>query len=189
MPQRLPLKPVTGFTLAELLIALGILGLIAIFMIPKLLNSSQSGQKTAVFKETIAALSEATHLFCLTDGNSNPNPYSHITGKVNTQKLCPSNASTQGCFGASTSTENAEPGFIMHNGATLAGFRNSTQAREMVIVDWNGSDSPNILGDDQMLLAINFTQVASYYGVSRCRVGASTFDAPSVTLYQSLYTN
>jgi prepilin-type N-terminal cleavage/methylation domain-containing protein len=45
-----------GFTLAELLIALGILGVIATFAIPKILVAQQDTKRKAVLKETMAAL-------------------------------------------------------------------------------------------------------------------------------------
>jgi prepilin-type N-terminal cleavage/methylation domain-containing protein len=48
-----------GFTLAELLIALAILGVIATFTIPKILSSSQNGQKIAATKEAAAMISGA----------------------------------------------------------------------------------------------------------------------------------
>jgi prepilin-type N-terminal cleavage/methylation domain-containing protein len=48
-----------AFTLAELLIALGILGVIATFTIPKVLMAQQSGQKKAVAKEAAAMISGA----------------------------------------------------------------------------------------------------------------------------------
>jgi prepilin-type N-terminal cleavage/methylation domain-containing protein len=46
-----------GFTLAELLIALAILGVIATFAIPKVLQSQQSNQKKALAKEVAAIFS------------------------------------------------------------------------------------------------------------------------------------
>ncbi len=49
----------TGFTLAELLIALAILGVIATFTIPKVLNSSTSGQNSAITKEAMSMVSGA----------------------------------------------------------------------------------------------------------------------------------
>ncbi len=45
-----------GATLAELLIALALLGVIATFTIPKILNSQAPQRKMAIFKESIAAI-------------------------------------------------------------------------------------------------------------------------------------
>jgi len=48
-----------GFTLTELLIALVILGVIATFTIPKVLQNQQNSKKWALFKEDIAACQQA----------------------------------------------------------------------------------------------------------------------------------
>jgi prepilin-type N-terminal cleavage/methylation domain-containing protein len=47
---------VTGFTLAELLIALSILGIIAVFTAPKLLQTQQNTQQAAIGKEVAASI-------------------------------------------------------------------------------------------------------------------------------------
>ncbi len=52
-----------GFTLAELLIALAILGVIATFSIPKLLQAQANQQKMALAKEVAGSLSEALLLY------------------------------------------------------------------------------------------------------------------------------
>jgi prepilin-type N-terminal cleavage/methylation domain-containing protein len=57
-----------GFTLAELLIALAILGEIATFTIPKIISSQQNGQKQAVTKELIAMVSGAYQQLSLKEG-------------------------------------------------------------------------------------------------------------------------
>lgn len=62
------LKRNSGFTLAELLIALAILGVIATFSIPKILNSSSSGKNTAMAKEAASMISGAYSTYTLTSG-------------------------------------------------------------------------------------------------------------------------
>lgn len=57
-----------GFTLAELLISLAILGVIATFTIPKILTSSQNGQNTAIAKEVASMISAAYSTYTLNNG-------------------------------------------------------------------------------------------------------------------------
>lgn len=55
------ITPHTGFTLAELLISLAILGLIATFTIPKIMSAQQNNEYSAIAQEDIATLSAALH--------------------------------------------------------------------------------------------------------------------------------
>lgn len=52
-----------GFTLSELLIALGILGIIAAFSIPKILNTQRDNRYNASAHEVAAAIGEAYSLY------------------------------------------------------------------------------------------------------------------------------
>lgn len=56
-------KRLCGFTLAELLIALGILGVIATFTIPKIITNQQNSAYNAHTKEAIAMVSGAFSLY------------------------------------------------------------------------------------------------------------------------------
>lgn len=64
-----PIQP-RGFTLAELLIALAILGIIATFTIPKILSSQQNGKSKAILKETFAMVSSAYSTYRLNNSGS-----------------------------------------------------------------------------------------------------------------------
>lgn len=57
--KRSPQKSRQGFTLAELLITLAILGIIAAFAIPKILDSTQSNKQNAITKEAAGLISAA----------------------------------------------------------------------------------------------------------------------------------
>jgi prepilin-type N-terminal cleavage/methylation domain-containing protein len=56
-----------GFTLAELLIALGILGVVATFTIPKVLNAQQDGKNRAMAKEVAGMLAESYQRYKLSN--------------------------------------------------------------------------------------------------------------------------
>lgn len=61
-------KPIPAFTLAELLIALAILGVIATFTIPKILATQQTQQYNAIAKDDIhmivGAYQQYVHAMC-----------------------------------------------------------------------------------------------------------------------------
>lgn len=151
-----------GFTLAELLIALMILGEIATFTIPKILSAQTNGRKNAIFKETISTLSALTHQG-VTQGQLGPSGSSSITyfsGNMNATKICSSNATAQGCWTAAmgaTASESTEGGLILHNGAYITGFNTSATVFDSVVIDWNGPDGANLIGDDQIWVNMNFS--------------------------------
>jgi len=143
-----------GFTLAELLVALMILGIIATFTIPKILYSSQQQKKIATFKEVISTVSDLAYMANLKGDTT------YLTSNINAIKVCSSNAVTQGCWTQTDDVgagESTEPGYILHNGATVAGFNTFTGANG-IIVDWNGPDGPNTRGDDQIYLWVCYDQ-------------------------------
>lgn len=58
-----------GFTLSELLVALAILGVIATFTIPKVLEGSNSSRYNAIVEEAAASLSAIYHAEFVLTGN------------------------------------------------------------------------------------------------------------------------
>ena len=69
------MKGSRAFTLAELLIALAILGVIATFTIPKVLSSQQISQKNALAKEYAGMISQAYQLYKNDQGGNISNMY------------------------------------------------------------------------------------------------------------------
>ena len=51
-----------GFTLAEVLITLGIIGVVAAMTMPTLMNSTQGAQYKAAYKKALSAISQAVTL-------------------------------------------------------------------------------------------------------------------------------
>ena len=56
------MRKISGFTLAEVLITLGIIGVVAAMTMPTLINSTQGAQYKAAYKKALSALSQAVTL-------------------------------------------------------------------------------------------------------------------------------
>lgn len=83
MPTNRVLNVKVGFTLAELLIALAILGVIATFTIPKLLDSSDDSRCRAVAKEAIAMVSGAYRTYKMNNTPSASTSFGNLTAYMN----------------------------------------------------------------------------------------------------------
>ncbi|MEB3285996.1 MAG: type II secretion system protein [Vampirovibrionales bacterium] len=186
---------IKAFTLAELLIALIILGVIATFTIPKILTAQEDQKKTAVFKECIDTIQQSYYTGWL-EGVLRENsvaPSTYVLPRVNAIKICPTNSGTENCWTQDASLDAFQlgsPGFILASGCTVAGISTNTVATgdDYIIVDWNGPQAPNVEGDDQMVLITCFKATGTCAGgvkagSFRGKAGASR------TLYESLYSN
>lgn len=72
-----------GFTLAELLISLAILGMIATFTIPKILSSQQNSSYNAIAKEDASAIAAAYQSYVYNNGASSAISLSSLTPYLN----------------------------------------------------------------------------------------------------------
>lgn len=150
-----------GFTLAELLIALLILGVVATFTIPKILQSNANSQRKAVFRETLATLADMTHQRAQGDQNfaSIAEVKTWFSQNLNYVKRCPANPTAEGCWSAAVggNAGNAD-GYLLHNGAFISSINGGGLGtgfdRETILVDWNGLNPPNTYGDDIIGLVV-----------------------------------
>ncbi len=166
-----------GFTLAELLVSLLILGEIATFSIPKILTAQQNAQKNAVFKELIATAQQAIYTSlqqgdfkignhaCMT--NSTVQVYTMLLGDFNYSKAVPVDAYSGT--------------FYFHNGGSIMVYRGHLLDFHF---DWNGDAPPNTAGDDKLILYYNDCS-ATQYSIPSNRF--DTNDAAQKAYYESLF--
>jgi prepilin-type N-terminal cleavage/methylation domain-containing protein len=137
-----------GFTLAELLVVLGVLGVIATFTIPKILASVELPHKKAVFKETLAMMDHIIQKGVLQNSETFSPNYafsSYILNNINAIKIC--NRSDDGVC-----TQNPYnvwaydvPVVLLANGATLylPIWKDCWNTRAGFKIDYNGDSPPN----------------------------------------------
>lgn len=166
------LEQLAGFTLAELLIALTILGVITTFTIPKILASQQDGQRNAVLKESIATLDSTLYNLTITDTvTDNTDLLPLVQSKINYVKLCSSNTPiADGCWYASMGNPGLQNtnyvSFTLSNGAYILGLGNGTNSTLLTgkytqyAIDWNGPAGPNLEGYDQIYLQYCYDETA-----------------------------
>ena len=136
-----------GFTLAELLIALGILGVIATFTIPKILTAQQDSKKWAIFKEDVAAAQQATWEYVQT---GDIQLASHSCGAAS--PIVATLFDTKFNYTRSTGTVTLRT-YYMTNGSTIRFAQgNSIDFR----IDYDGPNAGNnTYGDDMLLFHFN----------------------------------
>lgn len=128
-----------AFTLAEVLITLGIIGVVAGMTIPVLMNNIQDAQLKEALKKDISVISQATQKMSSDNGGTlkglfvndgtangyNVSPYSNYLSFV---KLCSNNVDTNGCWHAdgkwynysgNAPTLTGVAGFYWDNGALI----------------------------------------------------------------------
>lgn len=114
-------KGFKGFSLTELLIALLILGQIATFSIPKILQSQNNARNKAVAKEAIGAISEAFQLYRIKNAVTTSTGPLDLTPYLNYVKI--DTSSTMDFeYNDATVVNCATPNWMcltMHNGGVL----------------------------------------------------------------------
>jgi prepilin-type N-terminal cleavage/methylation domain-containing protein len=191
-------KAAKGFTLAEILVALSIIGLIAAFTIPKFVSSTDSQKRKAVIREAYSTVSESLYTG-MQDGLVSTTTFpTYFVNNLRSARFCTTNATTQGCWTAGNAMMNGaatRPALVFHNGAVLAGFTPAAfaggiQGGQMVL-DWNGIKPPNIAGEDQMLMCMTYVgnnTLTNAWGVLRPgEIIPCANNAASVTLYNNSF--
>ncbi|MEB3287601.1 MAG: prepilin-type N-terminal cleavage/methylation domain-containing protein [Vampirovibrionales bacterium] len=125
-----------GFTLSELLIALGILGVIATFTIPKVLSAQSQAKFKAIGKESIAMLSGAFSAYLVDNGNI-PTTLTVIdlTPYLNYVKIDTVTPIDDWQTGGQWGCNNTQRCLLLHSGARV----------QLSTASFNGSNNTNFL--------------------------------------------
>lgn len=108
-----------GFTLAELLIALAILGVIATFTIPKVLQSQQDTRAKAIVKEAFAAVSASYQAYSVNIAPSASTRMADLTQYLNYVKVDTTTTVDFAACAGTTSCSGTHTCLKLHNGAML----------------------------------------------------------------------
>ncbi len=174
----------TGFTLAEVLITLGIIGIVAAIVMPTLIFDNQKNIIEAKVGQTYSTLAQAAEMseidnskieYWDTSLNSQPFFEKYILPYLKGASYCGSGnnaANTEKC-GMGVSTYGVS--YTLNNGTTVS-FVSAAQRQARagdlgsIIVDGNGAEGPNALGMDAHYFELRddgFQPFAAGLGISR----------------------
>ncbi len=108
-----------GFTLAELLISLAVLGVIATFTIPKVLQGQQNKQWNAAAKEAASTITAAYQAYQLDKGSLISIGNNQLFEYLNYVRLDTSSATLDGTYGNGSISCSSYRCFRLHNGGVL----------------------------------------------------------------------
>ncbi|MEB3244430.1 MAG: prepilin-type N-terminal cleavage/methylation domain-containing protein [Vampirovibrionales bacterium] len=145
-------KAAKGFTLAEILIALGLLGVIAAFTIPKVLQSTGTSRASAVAKETASIISGAFSAYSLNNTIATADTLAtYMNANANFVKTVADGSLTMtNGSGTAVACNAANPCYVLHSGAivqytvanTLGGTASTNGINFAVDPDGTGATAP-----------------------------------------------
>jgi prepilin-type N-terminal cleavage/methylation domain-containing protein len=122
------MKRLAGFTLVELLVGLGVIGVISALTIPKILMNIQDQQSRTELKEALGAVESLVAQGFADEDIVAGNPNSMITYVMdhfrNAARICRTNSNTEGCKPPGSPTlhwsDAAVPGILLRNNSLIA---------------------------------------------------------------------
>ena len=120
------MKRFLGFTLSELLVSLGVIGLIAAFAVPQIMVDTGRNQSRMQIKEGLNAIESLAMQGYADEDIVEGSPASmiaYVTSRIrNVALVCPNNARTQGCASPTANlywSNGAVPGIRLNDGSLI----------------------------------------------------------------------
>jgi type II secretory pathway pseudopilin PulG len=175
-----------------LLIALGIIGLIATFTIPSVIKNIDEAQNNAKAKETISILSELTAEAMMSGVNRGVDFPNFVASKLNTERVCLTAAPTDGCLGHII--DGYSLSYIqLHNGVVIDFSGYFHPSGSWLAIDVNGAKTPpNAEGQDRLWLCYNVSSADATYDrwlIKRGTIVPCVNHTTSVAKYNALFSN
>jgi prepilin-type N-terminal cleavage/methylation domain-containing protein len=143
------IPPNRAFTLAELLVSIGVIGLIVSITLPNVHNAVSQQKRLNIFKEILSNLNELV----LQGSNAN-------VGEQDSIVYIPSRLNAVACSGAIGVTGITDPandaGCKLQNGALIYHLNGVNGTVESIMIDWNGNEAPNANGQDRLGVIVNW---------------------------------
>jgi prepilin-type N-terminal cleavage/methylation domain-containing protein len=167
-----------GFTLAEVLIVLGIIGIIAEITIPTLMKNTQKTETEVKLKETYSIISQAIRLSEIDNGEYSGWDYT-TNGFINAGTKAFLNTYIKPYLKnltfCSDGIVNAVCGFIVSGAGTNLMLNNgvgfsvvlSSDNRFYMIIDLNNAKKPNVMGKDVFYFTLDSTNGFVPYGYTK----------------------
>lgn len=206
-------KKTLAFTLAEVLITLGIIGVVAAITIPTLMNNIQDAQLKTAWKKAYSAFSQAT-LQMANDNGGSLNGYftgdSDMTSKYGQymikSKIC-SDSFAEGCWSPNTKALNGAsnvvvtgPALALNDGSLVEFWLSQSDCMQPIgtptvlyrcggaVIDVNGLKNPNVIGKDIFEIHILKDRILPYGvagdGLNNCNSSGSGSGCSAEFLYK-----
>lgn len=138
----------SGFTLAEVLVTLMIIGVIAAMTIPSLMQSTAQQEYKAAFKKAVSMLNQAVTLNYALDGedasvSTGTDFFDILSKRLNIMSSTPNTQELYTADGMWFKVTAAAEGGSANPGACETGLGDTTTSCATVLVDVNGAKGPN----------------------------------------------
>lgn len=176
-----------GFTLAEVLITLGIIGIVAAMTIPQLISEYQKSQTLSQLKKTYSTLSQALARSAIDNGEITTWDWPAVPDNTNIITFCNQyifpyfnihkNCGYQGWnWGAgychsqrvyyldNTTAVNANGATFVLSDGTMINFNTTAASAATIWIDLNGNKPPNIVSKDVFYLVVMSGKLRFYPG-------------------------
>jgi prepilin-type N-terminal cleavage/methylation domain-containing protein len=193
-----------AFTLSEILIVLGIMGLLSVILVPSFIENQTRNNCAYVIKSSILAsnsLLEDAFSFART------NLLDEAVERLTTIRNCGgavNTATTGGCWNTTSqqalATNVTDEGVLLKNNAAIIGFKSAVLPVDELlffVIDANGVAGPNLVGVDQINLVTCTTTAFCQSNVTMQALLGQGYkvvpgqllpaDADSVTLYDRVF--